>query len=84
MKIPADRYGLRLEQRLTSQLDAQLEGYRVRRQTDTAAYETETGAYTMLGAGVSYRGFGPSDTRYLLYARAAPAWASTARREASP
>src|SRR5690606_7445467 len=69
-RIPADRYGLRLEQQLTSQLDAQLEGYRVRRQGDTAAYETDTGAYTMLMAGLSYQGFSQSGVHYLLYARA--------------
>ena len=69
-RIPADRYGLRLEQRLTSHLDAQLEGYRVRRQGDTAAYETDTGAYTMLMAGLSYHGYSQSGMNYLLYARA--------------
>ncbi|WP_373288197.1 TonB-dependent receptor [Halopseudomonas pertucinogena] len=69
-RIPADRYGLRLEQQLTGQLDAQLEGYRVRRQSDTAAYETDTGAYTMLMAGLSYQGFSQSGVHYLLYARA--------------
>ena len=69
-RIPADRYGLRLEQRLTSHLDAQLEGYRVRRQGDTAAYETDTGAYTMLMAGLSYHGYSQNGLNYLLYARA--------------
>ena len=69
-RIPADRYGLRLEQQLTNHLDAQFEGYRVRRQSDTAAYETDTGAYTMLMAGLSYQGFSQSGMHYLLYARA--------------
>ena len=69
-RIPADRYGLRLEQQLTSHLDAQMEGYRVRRQGDTAAYETDTGAYTMLMAGLSYHGYSQSGMNYLLYARA--------------
>lgn len=69
-RIPADRYGLRLEQRLTSHLDAQVEGYRVRRQSDTAAHETATGAYTMLMAGVSYHGYSQRGMNYLLYARA--------------
>src|SRR5690606_32740853 len=69
-RIPADRYGLRLEQRLTSHMDAQLEGYRVRRQGDTAAYETDTAAYTMLMAGLSYHGYSQNGMNYLLYARA--------------
>lgn len=69
-RIPADRYGLRLEQRLTSHLDAQLEGYRVRRQADTAEYETDTDAYSMLMAGLSYQHHSQSGMNYLVYARA--------------
>ena len=69
-RIPADRYGLRLEQRLTQHVDAQVEGYRVRRQNDTAAYESETKAYTMLSAGLSYHGHSQSGMNYLLFARA--------------
>ncbi|WP_193074082.1 TonB-dependent receptor [Pseudomonas sp. FME51] len=69
-RIPADRYGVRLEQRLTSHVDAELEGYRVRRQSDIADHESETGAYTMLTAGLSYHGYSQSGMNYLLYARA--------------
>lgn len=69
-RIPADRYGVRLEQRLTSHVDAELEGYRVRRQSDIADHESETGAYTMLTAGLSYQGYSQSGMNYLLYARA--------------
>ena len=69
-RIPADRYGLRLEQRLTRHVDAQVEGYRVRRQNDTAAYESATKAYSMLSAGLSYHGHSQSGMNYLLYARA--------------
>lgn len=69
-RIPADRYGVRLDQRLTNRLSGELESYRVRRQSDTAAYETDTGGYTMLNAGLSYRGQGFGSMDYLLYARA--------------
>ncbi|MEJ6654621.1 MAG: TonB-dependent receptor, partial [Pseudomonas sp.] len=63
-------YGVRLEQRLTSHVDVELEGYRVRRQSDIADHESETGAYTMLTAGLSYQGYSQSGMNYLLYARA--------------
>lgn len=69
-RIPADRYGVRLEQRLTSQLTGELESYRVRRQDNTAAHETTTGGYSMLNAGLSYRGHSVGGMDYLLYARA--------------
>lgn len=67
-RIPADRYGLRLEQRLTSQLTGEVESYRVRRQDNTAVHETDTGGYSMLNAGLSYRGH-TANAEYLLYAR---------------
>lgn len=69
-RIPADRYGVRLEQRLSSQLTGELESYRVRRQGNTAAHETDTGGYSMLNAGLSYRGHSQVGVDYLLYARA--------------
>ena len=69
-RIPADRYGVRLEQRLSSQLTGELESYRVRRQGNTAVHETDTGGYSMLNAGLSYRGHSQVGVDYLLYARA--------------
>tara|TARA_Y100000782_G_scaffold26997_1_gene30101 strand:- start:1035 stop:3107 length:2073 start_codon:yes stop_codon:yes gene_type:complete len=67
-RIPADRYGLRVDQRLTSHLGAHVEATQVMRQDRTADYETETGDYTLLGAGLSWRGvLGESD--YLLFLR---------------
>lgn len=69
-RIPADRYGLRLEQRLSSHLTGNLESYRVRRQDNAAEYETETGGYSMLAAGLSYHAQSAAGLDYLVYARA--------------
>lgn len=67
-RIPADRVGVRLDQRLTGSLSAQLEASQVMRQDNIADYETETGDYTLLGAGLSWTGqVGESDL--LLYLR---------------
>ena len=67
-RIPADRVGVRLDQRLSAGLSAQLEATQVMRQDHTADYETETGDYTLLGAGLNWRGqLGESDV--LLYLR---------------
>lgn len=68
-RIPSDRYGLRLEQRLTNHVDAEVEGYRVRRQSDSAAHESETDAYTMLAVGMSYHAHSQNGMNYLLFAR---------------
>jgi iron complex outermembrane receptor protein len=68
-RIPADRLGVRLDQRITSALDGQLELYRVQRQDELADYETETGGYNMLGAGLSYSG-SLNQADYLLYLKA--------------
>lgn len=65
-RIPADRLGVRVDQRFTTVLNGQLELYRVQRQDDLANYETETGGYNMLGAGLSYSG-SLNQTDYLLY-----------------
>ncbi|MFA5676970.1 MAG: TonB-dependent receptor [Pseudomonas sp.] len=69
-RIPADRYGVRLEQRLSHHLTGELESYRVRRQGNTAEFETDTGGYSMVNAGLNYRGHVASGTEYMLYARA--------------
>ena len=67
-RIPADRLGARIDQRLTAGFSAQLEATQVMRQDHTADYETETGDYTLLGAGLNWRGqLGESDV--LLYLR---------------
>ncbi len=55
-RIPADRLGVRLDQSFSPALSGQLEFYRVQRQDELAIYETETGGYNMLGAGLSYAG----------------------------
>lgn len=68
-RIPADRLGVRLDQRFTPGLNGQLELYRVQRQDRLASHETETAGYNMLGAGLSYAGlWGTTD--YLLYLKA--------------
>ncbi len=65
-RIPSDRLGLRLDQRLLEGLDGQLEFYRTRHQNKVAAYETRTAGYSMLNASLSYDGLaGPG--HYLLY-----------------
>lgn len=65
-RIPADRLGVRLDQSFTPALNGQLEFYRVQRQGDLADYETETGGYNMLGAGLSYAG-SLKQSDYLIY-----------------
>ena len=65
-RIPADRLGVRLDQSFTPALNGQLEFYRVQRQDDLADYETETGGYNMLGAGLSYAG-SLKQSDYLIY-----------------
>lgn len=65
-RIPADRLGVRLDQSFTPALNGQLEFYRVQRQDDLADYETETGGYNMLGAGLSYAG-SLKQSNYLIY-----------------
>lgn len=65
-RIPADRLGVRIDQSLTPALNGQLEFYRVKRQDDLADYETETGGYNMLGAGLSYAG-SLKQSDYLIY-----------------
>jgi iron complex outermembrane receptor protein len=55
-RIPADRFGARLEHNFSSALDGQLELARTRRQNRVADYETQTAGYTMLGANLGYHG----------------------------
>lgn len=55
-RIPADRLGVRLDQAFTQALSGELEFYRVQRQDDITAYETESAGFNMLGAGLSYKG----------------------------
>lgn len=69
-RIPASRFGARLDQQFTTALSGQLEAYRVRGQRRIADDETATSGHTMLGAGVSYRGHAGDELGYLLYARA--------------
>jgi iron complex outermembrane receptor protein len=68
-RIPADRLGVRVDQSFTTALNGQLEFYRVQRQDELADYETETGGYNMLGAGLSYSG-SLKQTDYMLYLKA--------------
>ncbi|HYQ38774.1 MAG TPA: TonB-dependent receptor, partial [Pseudomonas sp.] len=67
-RIPADRFGARLEHDFSSALDGQLELYRVQRQGRVADYDTETAGYNMLGAGLSYHGsLSQSDCAYTVF-----------------
>ncbi|MNF29563.1 putative TonB-dependent receptor precursor [compost metagenome] len=81
-RIPADRLGVRLEQRFTAALDGQLEFYRVQRQDELAAFETETAGYNMLGAGLSYHG-SLSQADYQLYLKADNLLDAEARQHSS-
>ncbi|MNC41236.1 putative TonB-dependent receptor precursor [compost metagenome] len=81
-RIPADRLGVRLEQRFTAALDGQLEFYRVQRQDELAAFETETAGYNMLGAGLSYHG-SLSRADYQLYLKADNLFDAEARQHSS-
>lgn len=81
-RIPADRLGVRLEQRFSSALDGQLEFYRVQRQNDNDDFETDTAGYNMLGAGLSYHG-SLSRTDYQLYLKADNLLDAEARQHSS-
>lgn len=81
-RIPADRLGVRLEQRFSSALDGQVEFYRVQSQDRLAAFESATGGYNMLGAGLGYRGH-LSQADYLLYLKADNLLDVEARQHAS-
>ena len=81
-RIPADRLGVRLEQRFTTALDGQLEFYRVQRQDELADFETETAGYNMLGAGLSYHG-SLSQADYQLYLKADNLLDAEARQHSS-
>jgi len=80
--IPADRLGVRLEQRFTAALDGQLEFYRVQRQDELAAFESETAGYNMLGAGLSYHA-SLSRADYQLYLKADNLLDAEARQHSS-
>ncbi len=82
-RIPADRYGLRLNRQITSALDGELEAYRVERQDRLAEHETGTDGYTMLNAGLSFRGFSEAGVDYLIYARAGNLLNDKARQHSS-
>lgn len=81
-RIPADRLGVRLEQRFGGALDGQLEFYRVQRQDQLAAFETTTAGYNMLGAGLSYHGR-LSQADYQLYLKADNLLDAEARQHSS-
>ena len=81
-RIPADRLGVRLEQRFSAALDGQLEFSRVQRQDELAAFESETAGYNMLGAGLSYRG-SLSRADYQLYLKADNLLDAEARQHSS-
>ncbi|OMG63329.1 TonB-dependent receptor [Stutzerimonas balearica] len=81
-RMPADRLGVRLDQRLTPALDGLLELYRVQRQDRLADHETETGGYNMLAAGLGYHGsFNEAD--FLLYLKGSNLLDEKARQHTS-
>tara|TARA_R110000764_G_scaffold112134_7_gene199047 strand:+ start:25949 stop:27988 length:2040 start_codon:yes stop_codon:yes gene_type:complete len=67
-RIPADRVGVRVDQRLSQALSGFVETSRIMRQDDIADYETETDSYTLLSAGLGWRGQ-LAESDYLLYLR---------------
>lgn len=66
-RIPGMRLGGRVEHRFSSSLDGHLELYRVARQRHVARYESRTGGYTMLSAGLSYSDTLGQDRDYMVY-----------------
>ncbi|UAW97198.1 TonB-dependent receptor [Halopseudomonas nanhaiensis] len=68
-RIPADRLGVRLNQRFTPAINGSLQFHRIRQQDRLASFESETEGYNMLSAGLSYSG-DVSDASYLLYLKA--------------
>lgn len=81
-RIPADRLGVRLDQSFTPALNGQLEFYRVQRQDELAAYESETAGYNMLGASLGYSG-SLQQTDYLVYLKATNLLDEKARQHTS-
>ncbi|MEH6493074.1 TonB-dependent receptor [Halopseudomonas sp.] len=67
-RIPADRIRVRVDQRLSQALLGFVETSRILRQDDTADYEMATDSYTLLSAGLGWRGL-LGDSDYLLYLR---------------
>ncbi|HTO19430.1 MAG TPA: TonB-dependent receptor [Pseudomonas sp.] len=68
-RIPADRLGVRLEQKFGSALSGELSFQRVQRQDRLAAFETETAGYNLLGAGLAWQG-ALSEGDWLVYLKA--------------
>ncbi|MBN8442011.1 MAG: TonB-dependent receptor [Thauera sp.] len=67
-RIPAQRLGLRLDGKWQG-WRGEVEWYRVNRQHDVAAFESETAGHNMLNLGVSYSGR-YQQTPYLFYVKA--------------
>lgn len=67
-RIPAHRLGLRLDGKWQG-WQGEVEWYRVSRQDDVAAFESETAGHNMLNVGVSYSGR-YQQTPYLVYVKA--------------
>ncbi len=81
-RIPADRLGVRVDRSFTPALNGQLEFYRVQRQDELAAYESETAGYNMLGASLGYSG-SLQQTDYLVYLKASNLLDEKARQHTS-
>lgn len=81
-RIPAGRLGTRLDAKWEG-WSGMVELYHVFRQDKVAEFETETGGYNMLNAGIAYGGsFGPV-TSYQFYVRANNLLNETARNNVS-
>ena len=68
-RIPADRLGVRLEQKLGAVLSGDLTLQRVQRQDRLGEFETETAGYNLLGAGLAWQG-AVSEGDWLVYLKA--------------
>lgn len=81
-RIPADRFGVRLDHDFSYSLSGELEWARVQRQDRLAAFETETAGYNLLGASLGYEGaLGQSE--YLLYLKGSNLLDAKARNHSS-
>jgi iron complex outermembrane receptor protein len=81
-RIPADRFGVRLDHDFSHALSGELELARVQRQDQVAAYESETAGYNLLGASLGYEGaLGQSE--YLVYLKGSNLLDAKARNHSS-
>ena len=81
-RIPSERFGVRIEQRLNHSIDSYLELTRIQKQTALATFEQQTAGYNQLGAGLTYSHW-VNETHYELYLKGDNLLNSKAREHVS-